>query len=105
MDVPRAESSLLGLFPQFSVRDGQPAKVSLKGRSSQIDKVGQRAGFWFNLLATVFWRPPAIARLLGYPEKTDRLEQRQAAGKTLGSALLCFVARGVMALWLVAYAL
>jgi hypothetical protein len=30
-----------------------------------------------------FWRIRGIVSLVGYPEKTDRLEQRQAAGKTL----------------------
>jgi len=47
-----------------------------------LTKVGQRPGFWLKLLATGFWRRLGIARLLEYPEKTDRLEQRQAAGKT-----------------------
>jgi len=34
-------------------------------------------GYWKN-----FWRIRGIVSLVGYPEKTDRLEQRQAAGKT-----------------------
>jgi hypothetical protein len=36
-----------------------------------------------------FWRVRGIVCLVQYPEKTDRLEQRQAAGKTL-SGLFCF---------------
>jgi hypothetical protein len=38
-----------------------------------------------------FWRVWGIAYLLEYPEKTDRLEQRQAAGKTLDRPFFCAV--------------
>jgi len=36
-----------------------------------------------------FWRTRGIAYLLEYPEKTDRLEQRQAAGKNPRPAFFC----------------
>jgi hypothetical protein len=40
----------------------------------------------------IFWRSQAIGSLVEYPEKTDWLVQRQAAGKTLGRAFYFKVA-------------
>jgi len=38
----------------------------------------------------IFWRSQAIGSLVEYPEKTDWLEQRQAAGKNPSAALFAF---------------
>src|SRR5258706_10965001 len=82
MVVPRAESSLLGLFLQFLAPRGRSSKVSLRGSHVRLTEVGQLPGLRPNLLSKDFWRPAGIGRLVEYPEKTDRLEQRQAAGET-----------------------
>jgi hypothetical protein len=48
----------------------------------------------YQFLLPAFWSIERIICLLEYPEKTDRLEQRQAAGKILKRPFFPF---GVMA--------
>jgi hypothetical protein len=57
-------------------------EVSLRGQSVRMTEGSVRARDWGTGSLKKFWRIRGIASLVGYPEKTDRLEQRQAAGKT-----------------------
>jgi hypothetical protein len=78
-----------GLFLIFSSRIEEAGSVSLKSRSVRVTEFGQA---WISASYFAFedfWRVRGIVCLVAYPEKTDRLEQRQAAGKTL-SSLFCF---------------
>jgi len=83
MTVPKPESSFFGLFLLISKDWGGLAKVSLQGQSVRMTEVGQeRVGQAVAAQSKYLWRIQGIGFLVGYPEKTDRLEQRQAAGKT-----------------------
>jgi hypothetical protein len=77
--------------PVFDIfkQDRKAGSVSLKGRSVRMTEFGlARIQAWYFAFED-FWRVRGIVCLVEYPEKTDRLEQRQAAGKTL-SGLFCF---------------
>jgi hypothetical protein len=64
----------------FRKTNGQ-AKVSLERSVGQNEKIGWAPGSTRKFFLSIFWRTGSIVCLVEYPEKTDRLEQRQAAGK------------------------
>lgn len=83
MVMPEVRLCFCGLFsPWFSKTTGQQ-KAVWKGRSVRMRRLIWALASTRKFFLSIFWRTGSIACLVEYPEKTDRLEQRQAAGKSL----------------------